>query len=102
MNPVVGPAFFFARFKMLLFGVAEVALVAKGCPPASASRVFTLGIQRSSIRTKMQSMRETLHTPASNHEHELLKSLGLPTSRSLARRLHLCFSVRSHTSNSQI
>jgi hypothetical protein len=28
----------------------------------------------------MQSMRETLHTRASNHEDELLKSLGLPTS----------------------
>ena len=42
----------------------------------------------------MQSIRETLHTSASNYEHELLKSLGLPTSRALARRLHLLFSVR--------
>lgn len=42
----------------------------------------------------MQSMRETLHAPESNREHELLKSLGLPTSRALARRLHLLFSVR--------
>ena len=37
----------------------------------------------------MQSTRETLHTPASDHEHELLKSLWLTALRALARRLHL-------------
>jgi hypothetical protein len=42
----------------------------------------------------MQSKRQTLHTPSSNHEHELLKSRGLPTSRALARRLHLLSNVR--------
>jgi len=42
----------------------------------------------------MQSKRETLHTRASNHEEELLKSLGLPTSRILARHLHLLVNVR--------
>ena len=42
----------------------------------------------------MQSMRETLHTRASNHGDELLKSHGLPAARALARGLHLWFSVR--------
>jgi hypothetical protein len=42
----------------------------------------------------MQSKRETLHTPASNHEDELLKSLGLPIARALACHLHLLFNVR--------
>jgi hypothetical protein len=45
----------------------------------------------------MQSMRETLHTPASKLEDELLKSRGLPAVRALARGLHLWFSVRNYT-----
>jgi hypothetical protein len=42
----------------------------------------------------MQSMRESLHSPASNHERELLKNLGLLISRVLASCLHMRCSVR--------
>ena len=42
----------------------------------------------------MQSARETLHTPASNHERELLKNLGLLIRRVLASWLHILCSVR--------
>ena len=45
---------------------------------------------------------ETLHTPSSNLEDELLKSGGLPEARALARGLQLWFSVRITRSNSQL